>query len=80
MLVEGASNSFNISSILTLFFSILSYTESLPTTKMSTKAPRIPASVWDGYREEITALYTTPDGTLEKVMDAMKARRGFQPT
>ncbi|PCH04573.1 Hypothetical protein PENO1_026910 [Penicillium occitanis (nom. inval.)] len=47
---------------------------------MSTKAPRIPASVWDRYREEITALYTTPDGTLEKVMDAMKARRGFQPT
>ncbi|GAM40612.1 ankyrin repeat-containing protein [Talaromyces pinophilus] len=47
---------------------------------MSTKAPRIPASVWDGYREEITALYTAPDGTLEKVMDAMKARHGFQPT
>uniref|UniRef100_A0A093V663 Putative ankyrin repeat protein n=1 Tax=Talaromyces marneffei PM1 TaxID=1077442 RepID=A0A093V663_TALMA len=47
---------------------------------MSAKAPRIPASVWDGYKEEITALYTAPHGTLEKVMDAMKERYGFQPT
>ncbi|RAO67112.1 uncharacterized protein BHQ10_003124 [Talaromyces amestolkiae] len=47
---------------------------------MSTKAPRIPASTWDGYREEITALDTDPDGTLEKVMDTMKERHGFVPT
>ncbi|KAF5015232.1 hypothetical protein F66182_13509, partial [Fusarium sp. NRRL 66182] len=44
------------------------------------KAPRIPASTWDGYKEDITALYTSPDGTLEKVMDTMKQRHGFLQT
>ncbi|KUL84791.1 hypothetical protein ZTR_07259 [Talaromyces verruculosus] len=47
---------------------------------MSSKAPRIPKSTWNGYRDEITALYTAPDGTLAKVMEAMKEKYGFQPT
>jgi hypothetical protein len=33
---------------------------------MSPKAPRIPESTWDDYKNEITALYTCPDGTLKK--------------
>lgn len=61
------------------FISDLQHTTLLPQI-MSTKAPRIQASTWEAYREEVTALYTAPDGTLEKVMDTMKERHGFVTT
>lgn len=46
--------------------------------KMKTKAHRIAPSVWEQYRDEITALYQKE--TLKKTMDTMEERYGFKAT
>lgn len=77
-MLGGSLQLYKILPILPVF-PVISHTE-IPPNTISMKAPRIPASTWDGYKEDITALYTSPDGTLEKVMDTMKQRHGFLQT
>lgn len=43
-------------------------------------APRIPDSVWERHRSEITAYYFAPKGTLRQTMQTMKERHGFEAT
>ncbi|KAE8553615.1 hypothetical protein TMatcc_006939 [Talaromyces marneffei ATCC 18224] len=47
---------------------------------MAPKAPRIAEEIWEQHRNEITALYCAPKGTLKKTMQIMEGKYGFQAT